>query len=121
MALVIAIWPSGGIRRSSGGNPQALRALVNTPLHATAAVTSVSWGTRISLDCDYDGAGGQPNGASYGLTVIAKDGSRHSLGTWTVAPGRHTKFTSGTSLPDSALRTIEITNSTGTPVLALNL
>jgi hypothetical protein len=53
--------------------------------------------------------------------VVADDGSRHSLGTWTVAPGRHTKFTSGTSLPDSTLRTIEIVNNTGKPVLSLSL
>jgi hypothetical protein len=121
VALVFAIWPSSG-SGSGGGNPQALRALVDTPLHASAAVTSVSWGTRISLDCDYEGSGAaQANGVSYGLTVVADDGSRHSLGTWTVAPGRHTKFTSGTSLPDSTLRTIEIVNNTGKPVLSLSL
>lgn len=121
VALVIAIWPSGG-SGGGGGSPQALRALVKTPLRASAAVTSVSWGTRISLDCAYqDATAGQPNGGSYGLTVIANDGSRHSLGTWSVAPGRHTKFTSGTSLSGSQLRTIEIVNNTGTPVLSLNL
>ena len=94
---------------------------MNTPLRASAAVTSVSWGTRISLDCDYEGAAAQASGVSYGLTVIADDGSRHSLGTWTVAPGHHTKFTSGTSLPDSTLRAIEIVNNTGKPVLSLSL
>ncbi len=120
VALVIAVWPGGG---SAGtGRPEALRALVSTPLRATAAVTSTSWGTRISLDCDYYGsAQGGESGVSYALTVIAKDGSRHSLGTWTVAPGRHTKFTSGTALPDSALRAIQITSSNGTAVLSLDL
>lgn len=120
VALVIAIWPTGG--SGGGGSPQALHALVNTPLRASAAVTSVSWGTRISLDCAYqDAATGQPNRGEYGLTVIAADGTRHNLGTWMVAPGRHTKFTSGTSLSNSQLRTIEIVNSTGKPVLSLNL
>jgi hypothetical protein len=121
VALVIAVWPSSS-PGGSGGSAQALRALVNTPLRASAAVTSTNWGTRISLDCDYYGvAEGSMKDASYGLTVVADDGSRHSLGTWTVAPGRHTKFTSGTSLPDSSLRTIEIVNNNGTAVLALNL
>jgi hypothetical protein len=120
VALVIAVWPATSA--GSGGRPQALTALSSAPLRATAAVTSTSWGTRISLDCDYFGAAQGPAGAvSYGLTVVAKDGSRHTLGTWTVAPGRHTKFTSGTALPDSALRTIQITSISGTPVLALNL
>jgi Putative zinc-finger len=121
VALLIAVWPSSG-PGAGGSNPQALKALVSTPLRATAAVTTVSWGTRISLNCDYYGAArGQGNGVSYGLTVIAKDGSRHTLGTWTVAPGRHTTFTSGTALPGSALRTIEITSQDGTAVMALNL
>jgi hypothetical protein len=115
VALVIAVFPGGS--SAGNGHPQALTALVNTPLRATAAVTSTSWGTRISLDCDYYGSAGA--GKSYALTVIAKDGSRHSLGTWTVASGRHTKFTSGTALPDSALRAIQITSSNGTPVLGL--
>ncbi len=120
VALVIAIWPSSGT--GGGGRPQALKALVTTPLQASAAVTNVSWGTRISLDCDYYGATqGATSSASYGLTVIAKDGSRHSLGTWTVTSGRHTTFTSGTSLANSQLRTIEIVSNDGTPVLALNL
>jgi anti-sigma factor RsiW len=119
VALVFALWPSGS--GSSGGTPQALTALVDTPLRATAAVTGVSWGTRISLDCQYGAGQSGPSGTMYALTVVAKDGTRHSLGTWTVAPGHHTKFTSGTALPDSSLKTIEITNSTGKAVLALNL
>ncbi|HEX4431872.1 MAG TPA: zf-HC2 domain-containing protein [Frankiaceae bacterium] len=120
VALVFALWPAGST--GSGGNPQALTALTSTPLRATAAVTSTSWGTRISLDCDYYGAPqSSANGVAYALTVIAKDGSRHTLGTWTVAPGRHTKFTSGTALPNSALRSIQITSNNGTPVLALDL
>ena len=100
----------------------ALTALTSTPLRATADVTSTSWGTRISLDCDYYAAAGSSTSAvSYALTVVAKDGTRHSLGTWTVAPGRHTKFTSGTALPDSALRSIQITSNNGTPLLTLEL
>jgi hypothetical protein len=118
VALVFALWPAGS--GSGGGTPQALTALTATPLHATAAVTGVSWGTRISLDCEYGSGQGQP-GAMYALMVVAKDGTRHSLGTWTVAPGKHTKFISGTALPDSSLKTIEITNSSGKAVLALNL
>ena len=122
VALVIAIWPNGGSGSGGDGNQVALRALVNTPLQASAAVTSVSWGTRISLDCQYGAAAPTgPTNATYGLTVVAKDGSRHTLGTWSVAPGKHTMFTSGTSLPDSSLRTIEITNESGAAVLALNL
>ncbi|HEX4015474.1 MAG TPA: zf-HC2 domain-containing protein [Frankiaceae bacterium] len=120
VALVIAVWPAGS--GGSGGSQQALTALTDTPLRASAAVTSVSWGTRISLDCDYYGlAQNAAKGASYALTVVAKDGSRHVLGTWTVAPGRHTKFTSGTALPDSDLRSIQITRNNGTPILGLDL
>jgi anti-sigma-K factor RskA len=120
VALVVTLWP-GSSSATNNGHPQALTALVNTPLQATAAVTSTGWGTRITLDCDYYPSQEVASGVTYALTVVAKDGSRHSLGTWTVTPGRHTTFTSGTALPDSQLRTIQITSSGGKPVLALNL
>jgi hypothetical protein len=121
IALAVVVWPSGG-GSSKPLAPTAMSALVATPLHATAAISDRKWGTQISLDCEYNGyvpAG--PARTADGLTVIAKDGTRYHLGTWTVAAAVDTKFTSGTALPASAIRTIQITSSNGTPVLALNL
>jgi hypothetical protein len=119
IALVIVVWPSAG---SAAAPAQAMSVLRATPLRATAAVSDTDWGTRVILDCDY--YGDVPAGVTrgqYGLTVVGKDGSRHSLGTWTVAAGAHTKFTSGTALPSAAIRSIEITRGDGIPLLALNL
>jgi hypothetical protein len=117
IALVIVVWPASGSAAAPG---QAMSVLRATPLRATAAVSDAAWGTRVSLDCDY--YGDVPAGrAQYGLTVVAKDGSRHSLGTWTVTAGVHTKFTSGTALPSAAIRSIEITRGDGIPLLALNV
>jgi hypothetical protein len=118
IALVAVVWPAASSAHSV--QPQALSALVATPLEATAAVRSTGWGTEISLDCHYyPGWSPGPTPPTYGLTVIGKDGSSHSLGTWTVSAGTHSKFTSGTALASSQLRSIEITDSKGKPVLSL--
>ena len=119
VALAVVVWPSDG--SSQAPRPQAMSALVATPLRATAALSPVGWGTRISLDCSYPDYLPRGTERAFGLTIVAKDGTRQLLGTWTVAAGVHTKFTSGTSLPASAIRSVQITSSDGVKVLSLSL
>ncbi len=119
VSLTVAVWPSG--QPAAAARPVALSAVATTPLHATAALSEVRWGTRISLDCSYPDYLPQGTKRAFGLTVVAKDGTRQLLGTWTVAAGAHTRFTSGTSLPQTAIRSVQITRSDGVAVLSLNL
>ena len=119
VALAVVVWPSGGAVQEP--RPQAMSALVATPLRATAALSKVRWGTRISLDCSYPDYEPRGTQRAFGLTIVAKDGTHQLLGTWTVAAGLHTKFTSGTSLSASAIRSVQITNSDGVALLSLNL
>lgn len=118
IALVVAIWPTSSPGRSA---PQTMAAVTSTSLHATAAVSERAWGTEIVLDCDYPGSAYSQTKVAYSLTAIAQDGSRTPLGTWTVASGKHTTFTSGTALTKGELRAIEITRPNGKAVLSLNL
>jgi anti-sigma-K factor RskA len=114
VALAVAVWPSGSSPRA---HPQALTAVVASPIHATAVLASHTWGTEISLDCRYAGAEG-PSGYSYALMVHSKDGKQQQIGTWTIA-GADTKFTSGTSWPRSDIASIEIIGPGGNPILSL--
>jgi anti-sigma factor RsiW len=117
IALAVAILPSS----STTARPQAMTAVTTTHLQATAAISERQWGTEITLDCNYPGSTSARTPDSYELTVISDDGMRHSLGSWTVAGGSHTKFTSGTALTPSQLRTVQITRIDGAPVLSLNI
>jgi hypothetical protein len=117
IALAVVILPSS----STTAQPQAMTAVSTTHLQATAAISERQWGTEITLDCNYPGSTSARTPDAYGLTVIGNDGMRHSLGTWTVSGGSHTKFTSGTALTPSQLRTVQITRIDGTPVLSLNV
>jgi hypothetical protein len=120
IALAVLVWPSGGA--APAHQPLTMAAVAATPLRATADISSQPWGTKISLDCDYIGYPSAPAGGwAYNLKVIAKDGTAQDLGTWRVASSAHTRFSSGTQLPRSAIRTVQITTPSGTPVLSLNL
>lgn len=115
VALAVAVWPSSS---TSGPHPQAMAAVVASPIHATAAVSDRLWGTEISLDCYYDG-GSVPKDWAYGLTVIGTDGSKHPLGTWTLVAGKDTNFSSGTALRRDQIKSIQITGPDGTAILQL--
>ena len=116
IALVIAVWPASSAPPASGARPQALHALVATPLQATAAVVATPWGTRIDLDCRY--STGYGTAYDYGLVVVDRDGGRQQLGTWRVLQNGHTRYSSGTSLRRDQIAAVEITLR-GTPILRL--
>jgi hypothetical protein len=115
VALAVAVWPSNS---APGPRPQAMAAVVASPIHATAAVADRVWGTQISLDCYYDGRS-VPTDWAYGLTVIGKDNSKYWLGTWTLVAGKDTKFASGTALRRDEIKRIEITAPDGQAILQL--
>jgi anti-sigma-K factor RskA len=103
------------------GRPVAMAPLTTTGLRATAALSERQWGTEISLDCSYPGSTSAHATQAFGLVIVGKDGTRQSLGTWTVQGGRHTAFTSGTALTPEQVRELQITRIDGTPILALDV
>jgi RNA polymerase sigma-70 factor (ECF subfamily) len=125
-AALIALAVVLGTRPGTGSQPQPLagRPMVavgaNTPLRATAAVTSKAWGTQIELDCRYLASSGWSGGpVGYELEVVDRSGATHRLGSWTVAPTGATRFTSGTDLPANQIRLVRIDLPGGTPILQL--
>jgi hypothetical protein len=113
LAVVVA-WPSSSTHSGS----QAMASVVASPVHATAALTSTSWGTKVVLTCRYDGD--YSAGLDYSLVVVDKQGGQHEAGSWTLSPEHVTNFTSGTALTRDQIAKIEITAG-ATPILQLNL
>lgn len=116
IALVVTVWPSGATPAGSGPKPQALHALVATPLQATATLVDRPWGTRIDLDCHYSSDWG--SAYDYGLLVIDRHGAQQQLGTWRVLEDSATRYSSGTSLKRDQISAVEITLR-GKPILRL--
>jgi len=98
------------------------RAMTNVsaaPLQVDAAVTSVTWGTRIDLRCMYDPSVTPGVEYQYGLVVVDKSGVAHDSGSWRATPGRVTTFSGGSSLKTADIASIEVTLLDGTPLLTL--
>jgi hypothetical protein len=105
LTLAIVLWPTSNAKAPA---PQALTALVASPVRATASLDSVQWGTMIHIDCYYTDSGSEPPGWAYTLTVVDRSGAAHDLGSWTLTPGRETQFPAGTSLPRSQIAKVQI-------------
>jgi hypothetical protein len=109
------------------------------PIHATATVADMPWGTKITLHCQYrtgssssiaggrTGTGGPASGTGeygspsgrpvYSLRVVDSAGSVHDVGSWAVANGQDTVFTGGTSVPMGQIKQIDVVASDGSMVL----
>jgi Putative zinc-finger len=121
VALAVLAWPTGHTITTPGsGTPpaQAMSALVASPVHATAALSDVSWGTKIEVTCRYDLA---PHvDADYWLVVVDKQNHRHTAGSWRPAAGKVMQFIGGTALPRDQISSVLITYGK-TPILRLTL
>ncbi len=112
--LVVRSQPS-----DTTGHPVAMAALIQAPIHASADVSDVAWGTRITLTCTYDSTGPYPPGA-YTLNVEDRAGDWSTLGTWNIEPGKVMTFTSGTAIRLTDIKKITIGTTGGTSVLQLS-
>ncbi len=142
LAVVVGVSVAGGSSSGSGSGTggTALVAVGQSPVEATATLTSKHWGTEIDLDCRYltaaatnsSGAAGSPDNdgtygatagsarALYSLRVLDTSGDSHDLGSWTLGRTSQTKFSSGVGLPEAQIRSVQILDAAGQPVLQLN-
>ncbi|GEK87278.1 zf-HC2 domain-containing protein [Microbacterium aerolatum] len=94
----------------------ALEQVIDAPVSATVALTSVAWGTRIDMACDY-AADAPDAGWAYVLAVVGVDGATTELSTWSAEPGRTARLSAGTALPLDEIRAVEIRTDTGEVLL----
>jgi hypothetical protein len=117
VALAVVLLPTGS--GSSGEPTAAMTQLRPGPVSATAKLVAKGWGTEIDLECRYtDNA---DRYAPYNLVVVDDLNRAHPAGSWTLAPGTETTFTSGTSLQMSDISRVVITLEDGTPILQLKV
>ena len=91
----------------------------SAPIHVTATVTTVPWGTSITLRCTYDSSGGTVYGKPYELDVVDRQNGVQSLGTWVATPGTVSTFSSGTSLVLASISKVQVGLAGGPPLLEL--
>lgn len=113
-------WLHPGTNQATAAALPMAAVAATSPLRADAALSTRPWGTEISLDCHYRASAYPGTAATYQLEVVDRAGTPHKLGSWTVRPAGDTRFTSGTSLPLSDIRTVRIDLPDGTPVLQLS-
>ncbi|WP_306233408.1 anti-sigma factor family protein [Agrococcus beijingensis] len=109
VALVVAI---GGVIASlpTADRAFALAAVEDAPLTASAELDAVRWGTRIQVECRYDGDGGADaaEGVPYTLVVLDHDGNASEVSSWRALPGATARLSAGTSLDVDDIAAIEI-------------
>ncbi|MGN7967724.1 zf-HC2 domain-containing protein [Microbacterium sp. 22296] len=111
MAVTGAVQPSGAV--------YALDDVGGAPLEASVKLTSVPWGTRIDLVCQYTGQvlDAPPGGWPYALAVTDDAGSTSLLSTWRAGPGSTTELSAGTDLATADIDAVEIRTVDGDRVV----
>lgn len=91
----------------------ALQPVAGAPVTASVAMTTVPWGTKLDVECEYDGGARYGVKGAYALAVIGTDGEITMLSNWTVTPGATARLSAGTALAKSDIRAIEIRDAEG--------
>lgn len=95
---------------------QPMTALVSSPVRATAAVSATSGGSRVWVQCIYNGA---PDAVDYVLVVTNRQGAERTVATWEVGPDHEAEVSGSVPWPPSAVARVEIRLSDGEPLLRL--
>lgn len=102
------------------GQVVALEPVTDVPLSATVELTSVAWGTRLDMVCDYPRSA-DPDAPRrewpYVLVVTATDGTTSELSTWRAGPGSTARLEAGTALDAGEIASIEVRSLTDDRVL----
>ncbi|MFJ4039290.1 anti-sigma factor family protein [Microbacterium sp. NPDC090007] len=122
VALVAIAVPGAIAVTNAVQTPSAVYALddvAGAPLEASVKLTSVPWGTRIDLVCQYTGEvlDAPPGGWPYALAVTDDAGSTSVLSTWRAGPGSTTELSAGTDLAAADIGAVEIRTLEGDRVV----
>lgn len=122
VALIAVAVPSVIAMNGASQAPGAVYALDDVggaPLEASVKLTSVPWGTRIDLVCQYTGQvlDAPPGGWPYALAITDDTGSTSVLSTWRAGPGSTTELSAGTDLAAADIDVVEIRTVDGDRVV----
>jgi hypothetical protein len=115
VAIIPGTTPGSGTRIEAGTK---MSAVIPVPIHATASIQNVGWGSKITVHCGYDP--GKYGARKYALTVTAKNATRpDQVATWMIEPGKDATVQGSSSLHSADIASIAITSDSGTPLLQL--
>jgi hypothetical protein len=100
----------------------AMRPVGDVPVHATIALESVTWGTKLDLACTYAPDAGWstgPHAPTYTLYVRTNDGHAEQVGTWRSVEGRTMRLTAATAARRADIASVEVRTAAGRPILRL--
>jgi hypothetical protein len=138
-AAAVAITAGGAIvidRPSSGPAPtstsvvtsasRAMTQVATDPMTGSIALTSVAWGTRLDLTCNYPRGGLAYEGGAYALVVHTKDGRTERVASWNGLPGRSMHVSGATAARVGDITRVQVLRlqgspAHGSPVLELSL
>ena len=90
----------------------AMSKVSDTPINASIALTSYSWGTRIDMACSYGSWGKQDAPPqNLGMMVIGRDGSRNEVATWIGLSGATALPSGNTQMPMSDIAAVQLVTS----------
>ncbi|MDQ1083754.1 MULTISPECIES: zf-HC2 domain-containing protein [Microbacterium] len=117
LAVPSVIAVSGAMQPA--GAVYALDDIGGAPLEASVKLTSVPWGTRIDLVCQYTGQvlDAPPGGWPYALAITDDAGATSVLSTWRAGPGSTTELSAGTDLAAADIDAVEIRTLDGDRVV----
>lgn len=120
IGLVVVIAPETlGLQQ---GSPDVAMLEMNkineTPINASIALSSYSWGTRIDMACSY-GDWGQRDAAAQnlGMVVVGHDGSRTQVATWLGLSGATALPSGNVPMPRSDIASVQLVSADDGKVL----
>jgi hypothetical protein len=106
--ILVLVLPS-----STGGTP--MTQVAATPMQVSVGLSTVDWGTKISVRCHYSGQA--YTGASYRLSVTDRNGRTSDAGSWRAVAGEDTMMDAATAVPKDQIAELRVLTADGTPVL----
>ncbi|MGK2854800.1 MAG: anti-sigma factor family protein [Microbacteriaceae bacterium] len=120
IGLVVVIRPETlGLQQ---GSPQAvameMSKVSETPINASIAMSSYSWGTRIDMACSYGDWGQRDVPAqNLGMVVVGHDGSRTQIATWLGLSGATALPSGNVAIPQSEIASVQLVSADDGKVL----
>jgi hypothetical protein len=125
-AAAVAVTTVGIVRLSPAATDSvagvAMNRVTDSPIHATARLTTKPWGTQIDLVCTYDVRSPYVSAArTYTLLVTNRSGATQQVATWKVVPSGASTVTGSVGWERANIAQVEIRTSNGSPVLRLRI
>ncbi|SFS77714.1 anti-sigma factor family protein [Saccharopolyspora flava] len=113
VAACAAMVLSTGLTESGPGTE--MTALGSYPVAASVNLSDLPSGTRVDVDCEYDGG----RGGDYVLVVVRRDGTDDVLARWFAMPDNNAVLKVTTPLRRSEIRSLELRTPNGPALLTL--